>query len=75
MIFRLIDGERKNTQILNKYKVSTKDLLAPSPAKLLRQVDSCFVVNVKRKELSDAEYQVEKNKFIESPDMKQIFIV
>jgi len=59
---------------LKKYKipVNTEFILAPSPAKFLRQVDNQFINAVIRKMLTDSEYENRKNDFMNSADMKLI---
>lgn len=54
----------------------TDDLLAPAPMKFLRQVETQFVnPDVKRmRKLTDAEFESQKNAFLDSADMKQIIL-
>ena len=63
---------------LKKYKVpyKTSTLIAPSPAKFLRQIDNQFVNNIIRKQrkLTDVEYENQKNYFLEDADMKLIIL-
>jgi hypothetical protein len=63
---------------LKKYKIpyKTGTLIAPSPAKFLRQIDNQFVNNVVRKQrkLTDVEYENQKNHFLEDADMKLIIL-
>lgn len=59
-----------------KLPFKTDDLLAPSPAKFLRQVDNQFVNAVikRQKKLTEVEYENQKNTFMESADMKLIIL-
>jgi hypothetical protein len=59
-----------------KVPVKTDSLLAPSPAKFLRQVENQFVNTVVRrqKKLSDTEFENQKNSFLNDADMKQIIL-
>ncbi|MCL7989213.1 DUF4411 family protein [Sphingobacterium sp. lm-10] len=52
----------------------TDEILPPSPAKFLRQVDNQFVNRVvrNRREITDAEYDVQKNHYLNDADMKMI---
>ena len=50
----------------------TDFILAPSPAKFLRQVDNQFVYGVVKNKLSPVEYENRKNVFMNSADMKLI---
>jgi hypothetical protein len=63
---------------LNSSKVpyKTDSLLAPSPAKFLRQVENQFVNTVVRrqKKLSDTEFENQKNSFLNDADMKQLIL-
>lgn len=63
---------------LKKYKIpyKTGTLIAPSPAKFLRQVDNQFVNTIVRKQrkLTDVEYENQKNHFLENADMKLIIL-
>ncbi|NCT09355.1 MAG: DUF4411 family protein [Flavobacteriia bacterium] len=60
----------------SKVPVKTDSLLAPSPAKFLRQVENQFVNTVVRrqKKLSDTEFENQKNSFLNDADMKQIIL-
>ncbi len=57
-----------------KVPFKTDSLLAPSPAKFLRQVESQFVNTIVRKQrkLTDTEFENQKNTFLNNADMKQI---
>ncbi len=59
-----------------KVPFKTESLLAPSPAKFLRQVESQFVNSIVRKQrkLTDTEFENQKNAFLNSADMKQIIL-
>lgn len=63
---------------LKSFKVpfKTDSLLAPAPAKFLRQVESQFVNTIVRKQrkLTDTEFENQKNTFLNSADMKQIIL-
>lgn len=56
------------------YKTDT--LLAPSPAKFLRQVENQFVNSVVKhqKRLTETEFENHKNQFLNGADMKQIIL-
>lgn len=54
------------------YKTDT--LIAPAPAKFLRQVENQFVNEVIRKKLSEVQFENQKNQFLENADMKQIIL-
>lgn len=60
----------------SKVPFKTDSLLAPSPAKFLRQVENQFVNTVVRrqKKLSDTEFENQKNSFLNDADMKQIIL-
>lgn len=60
----------------SKVPYKTDSLLAPSPAKFLRQVENLFVNTVVRrqKKLSDTEFENQKNSFLNDADMKQIIL-
>jgi hypothetical protein len=59
-----------------KIPYKTEFLLAPAPAKFLRQVENQFVNTVVRKQrgLTDTEFENQKNKFLNDADMKQIIL-
>ena len=52
----------------------TESLLAPYPARFLRMVDNQFAISAKKANLSDAQYDVQKNKYLLSADIKQIIL-
>jgi hypothetical protein len=60
----------------SKVPYKTDFLLAPSPAKFLRQVENQFVNTIVRrqKKLSDTEFENQKNSFLNDADMKQIIL-
>jgi len=59
-----------------KVPYKTDSLLAPSPAKFLRQVENQFVNSVIRRQrnLTDTEFENQKNKFLNDADIKQIIL-
>lgn len=59
-----------------KTPYNTSDLIAPNPAKILRQVDSNFanLQLINAKQLTPAEYEVEKSKFVDGADFKQVIL-
>lgn len=59
-----------------KVPFKTDSLLAPSPAKFLRQVESQFVNTIVRKQrkLTDTEFENQKNTFLNNADLKQIIL-
>lgn len=59
-----------------KIPYKTDSLLAPSPAKFLRQVENQFMnAGVRRlKNLSDTEFENQKNAFLNAADMRQIIL-
>lgn len=59
-----------------KVPFKSDSLLAPSPAKFLRQVESQFVNTIVRKQrkLTDTEFENQKNTFLNNADMKQIIL-
>ena len=63
---------------LKNFKIpyKTENMIAPSPAKFLRQIDNQFVNTVLRKQrnLTDAEYESQKNSYLENADMKIIIL-
>ena len=52
----------------------TESLLAPSPGKFLRMVDDQFAISAKKANLSVAQYDVQKNRYLLSADIKQIIL-
>lgn len=77
IVLKTLDYLRDKT-FLKSSKVPNKTdyLLAPSPAKFLRQVENQFVNTVVRqqKKLSDTEFENQKNSFLKDADMKQIIL-
>jgi len=59
-----------------KLPLKTETLIAPSPAKFLRQVDNQFVNIIVRRQrnLTDVEYENQKNHFLEDADMRLIIL-
>lgn len=59
-----------------KVPFKTDSLLAPFPAKFLRQVENQFVNTVLRRQrnLTDTEFENLKNTFLNNADMKQIIL-
>ena len=59
-----------------KVPYKTDSILAPSPAKFLRQVENQFVNTVIRKQrkLTDTEFDNQKNAFLNDADMRQIIL-
>jgi hypothetical protein len=57
-----------------KLPINTKSIIAPSPAKFLRQLDNQFVNTAvkKMKKLSDVEYESQKKSALEGADMKLV---
>jgi hypothetical protein len=52
----------------------TDSLLAPSPGKFLRMVDDHFAISVQKGKLTAAQYETEKNAYLNSADIKQIIL-
>ena len=46
--------------------------MPPAPAKFYRQVDNQFVNGIIKNKLTDTQYDVKKNEFMNSADMKLI---
>lgn len=59
-----------------KVPYKTESLLAPSPAKFLRQVEKQFVNTIVRnnRKLTDTEFENQKNNFLNDADIKQIIL-
>jgi hypothetical protein len=59
-----------------KIPFKTDSLIAPSPAKFLRQVENQFVNTVIRRQrrLTETEFENQKNNFLNDADMKQIIL-
>lgn len=59
-----------------KVPFKTDSLIAPSPAKFLRQVENQFVNTVVRRQrkLTDTEFENQKNIFLNDTDIKQIIL-
>lgn len=60
----------------SKVPYKTDTLIAPSPAKFLRQIDNQFVNTIvkRQKKLTEVEYENQKNHFLEDADMKLIIL-
>lgn len=60
----------------SKTPYKTDSLLAPSPAKFLRQLENQFVNTVvkRQKKLTESEFENQKNLFLDDADMKQIIL-
>ena len=60
----------------SKIPFKTDSLLAPSPAKFLRQLENQFVNSIVRrqKKLTDTEFENQKNAFLNDADIKQIIL-
>ena len=77
IVFDLLDFlDDKDFLKLNKVPKKTDDLIAPAPQKFLRQLDNQFVnrVILRKSKLTDAEYEVQKEAFLNDADMKQIIL-
>jgi hypothetical protein len=59
-----------------KVPYKTDSLLAPSPAKFLRQLDNQFVNSIvkRQKKLTETEFENQKNAFLNDADIKQIIL-
>lgn len=59
-----------------KVPYKTDSLLAPSPAKFLRQLDNQFVNSIvkRQKKLTETEFENQKNAFLNDADVKQIIL-
>lgn len=66
----------KTFQRASKVPRKTDDLLAPSPAKFLRQVGNQFVLEAIRRQrgITDTEFEVLKNEFLNGADIKQVIL-
>lgn len=66
----------QDKDFLNKAKApyDTTGLIAPAPAKFLRQVENQFVISEIRRKLSEEEFEVEKDRFLKSADIRQIIL-
>jgi hypothetical protein len=60
----------------SKVPFKTDSLLAPSPAKFLRQLENQFVNSIvrKQKKLTEIEFENQKNSFLNDADIKQIIL-
>lgn len=57
---------------LVKSPISTTDLIPVQPAKFHNRIDDHFVVQIKRKSLTDSEYAVRKSDYLQDADGKLI---
>lgn len=66
----------KDKEFLKTYKVpyKTDSLIVPNTKMFFHQINSEFVNNVMRKKITDVEFESEKNRFLESADLKQIIL-
>lgn len=51
---------------------NTEFILPPSPSKFYRMVDNNFVISAQKNRLTETEYDLSKNAFMNSADMKMI---
>ncbi len=60
----------------NKVPYKTEDLLAPSPAKFLRQVENQFVNTVVRRQqnITETEFENQKDLFLKGADLRQVIL-
>ena len=58
----------------SKQPFKTSDLLIPNPKKFFHLLDNNFVNSIvkKQKEITDAEFEIEKERFLEDADMKLV---
>ena len=64
----------KNKDFKKQYKIplKTDDLLPPAPAKFIRQVENQFSIGVMKNKLKDFEFELEKERWLNSADAKLI---
>ncbi len=62
----------KSFNKIHKLPLNTEFILPPAPAKFYRMVDNNFVVNVQRARFNETQYDLLKNDFMNSADMKLI---
>lgn len=55
-----------------KIPVHTEDVFPPASTKFSSMVDNNFVIGVQKNRLSEEEYEIARNSFLESADLKQI---
>lgn len=55
-----------------KVPLKTNDLLPPAPAKFIRQVENQFAIGVMKNKLEDFEFELEKERWLNSADAKLI---
>lgn len=66
----------KSFQKAYKVPYKTEDLLAPSPGKFIRQVESQFVNTVVRKQqnITETEFEISKDLFLKGADIRQVIL-
>ncbi|MBH2004037.1 MAG: DUF4411 family protein [Sphingobacteriia bacterium] len=76
VLTKLIYLKEKDFLKAAKLPYKTDSLLAPSPAKFLRQVENQFINNIVRnqRKLTETEFENQKNAFLDDADMKQIIL-
>ena len=76
VLTKLIYLKEKDFYKAAKLPYKTDSLLAPSPAKFLRQVENQFINNIVRnqRKLTETEFENQKNAFLDDADMKQIIL-
>jgi len=76
VLTKLIYLKEKDFLKAAKLPYKTDSLLAPSPAKFLRQGENQFINNIVRnqRKLTETEFENQKNAFLDDADMKQIIL-
>jgi len=64
--------EDKSFKKQYKIPLKTDDLLPPAPAKFIRQVENQFSIGVMKNKLKDFEFELEKERWLNSADAKLI---
>lgn len=64
----------KDKDFKKQYKIPLKtyDLFPPAPAKFIRQVENQFAIGVMKNKLKDFEFELEKERWLNSADAKLI---
>lgn len=62
----------KNFKKEYKIPIKTDDLFAPSPEKFIRQLENQFSIGVMKNKLEDHEFELEKQRWLNSADAKLI---
>jgi hypothetical protein len=64
----------KDKDFKKQYKIplKTNDLFPPAPAKFIRQVENQFSIGVMKNKLEDFEFELEKERWLNSADAKLI---